>query len=102
MEHPLASLSEGGGTAKAVTEGVSFVIYDTPPVCFASSPLKEGAKRVTSTPGWLLLPFRAIHLLVARLYGVEHGKRVVEDADPYDLHRPLAPSLRGLAEISDF
>ena len=65
MEHPLASLSEGGGTAKAVTEGVSFVIYDTPPVCFASSPLKEGAKRVTSTPGWLLLPFRAIHLLVA-------------------------------------
>ena len=47
MEHPLASLSEGGGTAKAVTEGVSFVIYDTPPVCFASSPLKEGVKQAT-------------------------------------------------------
>ena len=47
MEHPLASLSVGGGTAKAVTEGVSFVIYDTPPVCFASSPLKEGAKENT-------------------------------------------------------
>ena len=47
MEHPLASLSEGGGTAKPETEGVSFVIYDTPPVCFASSPLKEGGKENT-------------------------------------------------------
>jgi len=50
MEHPLASLSEGGGTAKAVTEGVSFLIYETPPVCFAASPLREGAKREGHDP----------------------------------------------------
>ena len=39
----LASLPEGGGTALAVTEGVSYCMSDTPPVSFADSPLKKGA-----------------------------------------------------------
>ena len=43
---PLASLFEGGGTAQAVTEGVSYRKNDTPPVTLGKrdSPLRAGAK----------------------------------------------------------
>ena len=41
----LASLFEGGGPPKGGTEGVSKFSADTPPVSFADSPLREGARR---------------------------------------------------------
>ena len=44
LNQSLASLFEGGGTARAVTEGVSFLKWYTPPVSFADSPLWEGAE----------------------------------------------------------
>ena len=51
-EGGLASLLEGGGTALAVTEGVSYRKSHTPPVSLAlDSPLWEGAKIAPAAAG---------------------------------------------------
>ena len=45
--HPLGSLSEGAGTAQAVTEGVSYLSSDTPPVSpMASHPPQRGGQGI--------------------------------------------------------